>query len=92
MISVFLNLSFADAFDERYPDAYERLLMDVVRGNPTLFMRTDEVEAAWIWTESILHGWEKTNQPALAYTAGISGPAQAFDMIAQDGNTWHEEA
>lgn len=88
---VFLNLSFADAFDERYPDAYERLLMDVVRGNPTLFMRTDEVEAAWIWTETILHGWEQTGQTAQIYTAGQSGPAQAFEMIAADGNTWHEE-
>ena len=41
----------------RFPDAYERLLMDVVRGNPTLFMRRDEVEAAWAWVEPILEAW-----------------------------------
>lgn len=88
---VFLNLSFADAFDERYPDAYERLLMDVVRGNPTLFMRTDEVEAAWDWTESILHSWEDTQQKPQPYTAGSSGPSDSFVLMAQDGNKWHED-
>lgn len=88
---VFLNLSFADAFDERYPDAYERLLMDVVRGNPTLFMRTDEVEAAWQWTETILHGWEHARQAPQPYTAGSTGPSDAFVLMAQDGNKWHED-
>jgi glucose-6-phosphate 1-dehydrogenase len=88
---VFLNLSFADAFEERYPDAYERLLMDVVRGNPTLFMRTDEVEAAWHWTEAILHGWEENHQKPQPYTAGSTGPSDAFVLMAQDGNKWHED-
>src|SRR6202000_2848640 len=53
---VHLNLSLSEAFKDRTPDAYERLLMDVVRGNPTLFMRSDEVEAAWVWAETILQG------------------------------------
>ena len=88
---VFLNLSFADAFNERYPDAYERLLMDVVRGNPTLFMRTDEVEAAWNWTENILHGWEHARQSPQPYTAGSWGPSDSFVLMAQDGNKWHED-
>ena len=88
---VFLNLSFADAFAERYPDAYERLLMDVVRGNPTLFMRSDEVEAAWKWTENLLHGWEDIRQPAQPYTAGTWGPSDAFVLMAQDGYKWHED-
>lgn len=88
---VFLNLSFADAFNERYPDAYERLLMDVVRGNPTLFMRTDEVEAAWVWTETILEGWENARQAPQPYTAGSWGPSDAFVLMAQDGNKWHED-
>ena len=52
-----LDIRFADAFKVRYPDAYERLLMDVVRGNATLFMRRDEVEAAWRWVEPILEAW-----------------------------------
>ena len=52
-----LDMTFASTFGGRQPDAYERLLMDVVRGNPTLFMRRDEVEAAWTWTEPILQRW-----------------------------------
>ena len=88
---VFLNLSFADAFHDRYPDAYERLLMDVVRGNPTLFMRSDEVEAAWEWTERILHGWEAARQAPQPYTAGSWGPSDAFVLMARDGNKWHED-
>ena len=54
---VSLDLSYAKTFQRRSPDAYERLLMDVVRGNPTLFMRRDEVEAAWAWVEPILERW-----------------------------------
>ena len=53
-----LDMSFAEAFGVRNPDAYERLLMDVVRGNQTLFMRRDEVEAAWKWIDPILEAWE----------------------------------
>ena len=52
-----LDISFEKTFAPRYPDAYERLLMDAVRGNPTLFMRRDEVEAAWTWVEPILDAW-----------------------------------
>ena len=54
---VSLDLSYAQAFNRHSPDAYERLLMDVVRGNPTLFMRRDEVEAAWRWVEPVLDRW-----------------------------------
>lgn len=88
---VFLNLSLADAFDERNPDAYERLLMDVVRGNPTLFMRSDEVEAAWIWTERILNGWQNARQHVQPYTAGSWGPSDSFVLMAKDGYKWHED-
>ena len=52
-----LNLSYAESLSVGYRDAYERLLMDVVRGNPTLFMRKDEVAAAWRWIDPILEGW-----------------------------------
>ncbi|KAF1854316.1 hypothetical protein Lal_00013865 [Lupinus albus] len=74
--NVSLDMSFADAFGVRNPDAYERLLMDVIRSNQTLFMRRDEVEAAWKWVDPILKGWEGTNQPAQGYTAGTWGPAR----------------
>jgi glucose-6-phosphate 1-dehydrogenase len=86
-----LNLSFADTFGTRFPDAYERLLMDVVRGNPTLFMRRDEVEAAWEWAEPILHGWQGSGEPPRPYHAGTPGPAAAIALIERDGRTWHED-
>ncbi len=87
---VYLNLSLSEEFDDRTPDAYERLLMDVVRGNPTLFMRSDEVEAAWVWAESILKGWEDNDQKPKHYIAGSWGPADASALMAQDGRRWHE--
>jgi glucose-6-phosphate 1-dehydrogenase len=86
-----LNLSFAEAFKTRFPDAYERLLMDVVRGNATLFMRRDEVEAAWRWIEPILDGWNRTAQACKLYTAGTWGPSAAVALIERDGRTWHDE-
>jgi glucose-6-phosphate 1-dehydrogenase len=87
-----LNLSFAETFKVRYPDAYERLLMDVVRGNPTLFMRRDEVEAAWTWVEPILDAWHNTAEAPKPYAAGTWGPSSAIGLIERDGRTWHEEA
>jgi len=76
----------------RNPDAYERLLMDVVRGNPTLFMRRDEVEAAWAWADPILAAWEAGHDAPKGYTAGTWGPSAAVALIERDGRTWHEDA
>ncbi|MBW8321339.1 MAG: glucose-6-phosphate dehydrogenase, partial [Rhizobium sp.] len=87
---VSLDMSFAQAFDVRNADAYERLLMDVIRSNQTLFMRRDEVEAAWKWIDPILKGWEETGQKTQSYTAGTWGPSQAIALIERDGRTWHE--
>jgi glucose-6-phosphate 1-dehydrogenase len=87
---VSLDMSFAQAFDVRNPDAYERLLMDVIRSNQTLFMRRDEVEAAWKWVDPILKGWEDAGQKAQGYTSGTWGPSQAIALIERDGRTWHE--
>jgi glucose-6-phosphate 1-dehydrogenase len=87
---VSLDMTFADRFEERNPDAYERLLLDVIRSNQTLFMRRDEVEAAWNWVDPILKAWSETSQPVLAYTAGTWGPSQAIALIERDGRTWHE--
>ncbi len=86
-----LNLSFAETFQVRYPDAYERLLMDVVRGNPTLFMHRDEVEAAWAWIEPILEVWQESGEAPKPYTAGSWGPSAAIALIERDGRTWHED-
>ncbi len=87
---VSLDMSFAEAFSVRHPDAYERLLMDTIRSNQTLFMRRDEVEAAWQWIDPILKGWESSSQAVQGYTAGTWGPSQAIALIERDGRTWHE--
>ncbi|QWW68422.1 glucose-6-phosphate dehydrogenase [Rhizobium sp. WYJ-E13] len=89
--NVSLDMSFAQAFNVRNPDAYERLLMDVIRSNQTLFMRRDEVEAAWQWVDPILKGWESTGQQVQGYTAGTWGPSQAIALIERDGRTWHDD-
>jgi glucose-6-phosphate 1-dehydrogenase len=88
--NVSLDMSFADSFQVRNPDAYERLLMDVIRSNQTLFMRRDEVEAAWQWVDPILKGWESTGQKVQGYTAGTWGPSQSIALIERDGRTWHD--
>ena len=85
-----LNLSYADNFTVRYPDAYERLLMDVVRGNLSLFMRRDEVEAAWRWCDGILEAWEQTQQAVSYYPAGSDGPDAASDMLAHENDKWSD--
>ena len=88
---VSLDLSYAKTFQRRSPDAYERLLMDVVRGNPTLFMRRDEVEAAWAWVEPILERWSPSRPLApRPYPSGTSGPSAATTLIERDGRSWHE--
>ncbi len=65
--------------------------MDTVRGNATLFMRRDEVEAAWTWVEPILEAWEGRSEPSRPYPAGSWGPTAAIALIERDGRTWHEE-
>ncbi|GAA5069642.1 glucose-6-phosphate 1-dehydrogenase [Thermocatellispora tengchongensis] len=86
-----LSLDFASAFASRVPDAYERLLLDVMAGNPTLFMRRDEVEAAWRWIDPILATWEASGMPPEPYPAGSAGPASAHELLARSGRAWHEE-
>jgi glucose-6-phosphate 1-dehydrogenase len=86
-----LDMSFATAFGVQQRDAYERLLLDVVRGNPTLFMRRDEVEAAWRWADPILAAWAGNGEPPRPYAAGSWGPSAAVALIERDGRTWHED-
>ena len=86
-----LDISFEEAFSVRYPDAYERLLMDTVRGNATLFMRRDEVEAAWSWVAPILETWEQSAEKPKPYAAGSWGPTASIALIERDGRTWHED-
>ena len=87
-----LDMSFAEQFGGRQPEAYERLLMDVVRGNAMLFMRRDEVEAAWRFIDPIREAWEQQADAPKPYTAGTWGPSAAVALIERDGRTWDEEA
>lgn len=86
-----LDVALSEADRSRRWDAYERLIMDVVRGKLTLFMRRDEQDAAWQWVEPILTTWEQKQQPLKPYPAGSWGPASASALIARDGHCWHEE-
>ncbi|MBY6157208.1 glucose-6-phosphate dehydrogenase [Pseudooceanicola nitratireducens] len=93
LIDVPLDMTFAEALGpdgEDVPDAYERLIMDVIRGNQTLFMRGDEVEAAWAWTDPIIEGWEARGDRPVSYEPGSSGPEDALVLIHRDGRRWRE--
>lgn len=93
LIDVPLDMAFADALGadtEAVPDAYERLIMDVIRGNQTLFMRGDEVEAAWAWTDPIIEGWELRGDVPVTYDPGGSGPEDALMLLHRDGRRWRE--
>ena len=89
--NVGLNLSFEEAFeDHRSPSAYERLLLDVTRGDQTLFMRSDELRAAWNWVDGIIDGWEQTKQPLSKYKAGSTGPDDSLGLLMQDQRKWQD--
>ncbi|WP_020039227.1 glucose-6-phosphate dehydrogenase [Salipiger mucosus] len=91
LVDVPLDMTFADALGpeaEEVPDAYERLIMDVIRGNQTLFMRGDEVEAAWAWTDPLIEGWQRRGDSPKPYDAGSSGPDDAAFLINRDGRRW----
>ena len=90
MQQVALNLDLQSAFQQRRAEAYERLLIDVVRGRLTHFMRRDELEAAWEWVEPIINGWETLNEKPHPYAAGSWGPAESFALLARDGFGWVE--
>lgn len=83
-----LDLRYDTAFGVRSPDAYERLLTDVIRGDQTLFMRRDEVEQAWAWIDPIIAGWQEYYPQPHRYAAGSWGPSQAIGLIEREGRSW----
>ncbi|MBO6766345.1 glucose-6-phosphate dehydrogenase [Maricaulis sp.] len=85
-----LNLSYAEHFEANYPDAYERLLMAIVRGNLSLFMRRDEVEAAWRWVDGIIRAWDEGQAKLYGYQAGTDGPTQAALLLAREDREWFD--
>lgn len=85
-----LNLNPKSRGNQRSADAYERLLLDVVKGDQTLFLRQDELEQAWCWIDPILADWESSSSPPEMYSAGSWGPAGSTLLLAKDGRLWHE--
>jgi glucose-6-phosphate 1-dehydrogenase len=88
-----LDLSFAEAFDtDRIPDAYERLLLEAMKGNQYLFVRRDEVEHAWRWIDQLLDNCEECGALPKRYAAGTWGPVASIAMITRDDRSWYEDA
>ena len=88
-----LDMTFAETLDasgSRLPDAYERLLMDVIRGDQTLFMRRDEVEASWSWVDPIINAWHKVGSPPYPYKSGSDGPFESVRVIQDDNRKWRD--
>ncbi len=86
--SVSMDFFYGAAFLEEPPEAYERLLLDALVGDPTLFIRSDEVAQAWRICDPLLAAWEEEDVPLAAYEAGTWGPAEADALLARDGRRW----
>jgi glucose-6-phosphate 1-dehydrogenase len=83
-----MDFHYGNAFGDSPPDAYERLLLDVMAGDPTLFMRRDGVEASWRWITPILEEWAKQEGGPATYSAGTWGPPEADRLIEAGGRRW----
>jgi glucose-6-phosphate 1-dehydrogenase len=90
MRTVDMSFHYADAFGNvELPDAYERLLLDVLKGDMSLFTRGDAIEMAWALVDKVIVGWESGNGPPLQlYEKGSWGPEAAAQLIRHDGFDW----
>ena len=89
--AVDIDYHYAQDFDQQaLPEAYERLLLDVIQGDPSLFARADEIELDWCIIDPILESWRGPDVPPLhTYRPGTWGPEQTHDFIQQDGRHWY---
>jgi len=86
-----LDLSFSEAFkSSRIFGGYEKLILEALRGNPTLFLSRDEIEQAWTWVDSIQSAWAHNHSHPKAYPAGTWGPIASVALLARDGRAWEE--
>jgi glucose-6-phosphate 1-dehydrogenase len=86
---VAMDFRYGAAFGSNTPEAYERLLLDAMRGEATLFTRRDEVEEQWAYIDHVFAGWAREgNAPPPLYASGAWGPEQADDLLARDGRRW----
>ena len=86
--NVLMNMSYADTFGKSLSEAYERLLLDCMRGDATLFARRDEVEEAWRFVTPILKAWEKDSGSVPTYAGGSTGPKEADALVEADGRSF----
>jgi glucose-6-phosphate 1-dehydrogenase len=85
---VAMDFRYGATFGSNTPEAYERLLLDAMRGDATLFTRRDEIEEQWAFIDPVLGSWAKEGPPPPLYAAGSWGPEQADDLLARDGRRW----
>lgn len=93
LVEVPLDMSFAEALGSdaaNAAEAYERLIMDVIRGDQTLFMRGDEVEAAWAWTDPVIKGWQDRSERPKSYEPGSAGPEESLVMMYRENRRWRD--
>jgi glucose-6-phosphate 1-dehydrogenase len=88
-----MDFCYKSGFGVESPDAYEMLLLDVMQGDATLFIRSDEVEGQWRLITPIEEAWTSTGQPKVAtYDAGSDGPSEADELPARNGHRWRRLA
>ena len=85
-----LNLNLTESIVERQHSAYERLILDLLASNQTLFLRHDELEAAWTWIDPILEAWQNSKVAPTGYQAGTWGPAESSHLVFEDNSRWHQ--
>jgi glucose-6-phosphate 1-dehydrogenase len=85
-----MDFHYGTSFGKASPEAYERLLLDAMSGDATLFARRDEVEHAWEFVDRIEHAWHENPEPPplCEYPSGSWGPGEADDLLARDGRAW----
>jgi glucose-6-phosphate 1-dehydrogenase len=90
---VAMEFHYADEFGSgALPEAYERLLLDALNGDASLFARADEIELAWSLIDPVLEQWDRDDAPPLAfYESGAWGPSEADQLLARDGRAWHQQ-
>jgi glucose-6-phosphate 1-dehydrogenase len=88
--SVFMDFFYGGAFRTQIPEAYERLILDCLNGDPTLFTRADEVDEQWLLVDAVVSSWERDRPAFPNYVAGSWGPPSADEILAHDGRHWRE--
>ncbi|MDH5356316.1 MAG: glucose-6-phosphate dehydrogenase [Gammaproteobacteria bacterium] len=86
-----LDLDLTKSVKERQHNAYERLILDLLGGSQTLFLRRDELEAAWSWVDPILNAWQASHKAPASYTSGTWGPSESSHLLFENGSRWREQ-